>query len=97
MAFSTPYPPPPSPCTIITIHHGTKAVLLTELSLALFFPTPPSSLLPALDSVVKSYSKHKGVCCLHFFPHVNPAGCLPSEGFGGAASCSVNCFIQQHI
>ena len=77
----------------LSMHHNHFTVSPRHLSLqsclcSLPPSTAPSSLFPALDLVVKRYSKHKGVMLLVYSapPQVNSIGYLLSEGSGGAAS-----------
>lgn len=89
VAFPTSYP---STLSMLRNHSLPKDQGTLSLQSCLW-PLPPStapsSLFPALDLVVKRYSKHKGVMLLVFFfpPQVKlPTGYLLSEGIGGAAS-----------
>lgn len=87
-------PPPPllhASQSDLLWNRGTCPCRAVTVSLALFLPTTPSSLVPAVESVVKSYSKYKGVCCLHFPPPPKPSRMSPFRGFWGC------CFLQSQL
>lgn len=63
--------------------------------------TASSSLFPALDSVVRSYSKHRGICCLNF-SCINPTECwislkgaLSAVASPGATSQHRMCLLSE--